>query len=103
MTDADCSGFVCACPAHSQLDATTQTCTSTGECGAGVGQCVRQDCRDQVAQYHLTACQNVPASDVTACLNAVNPCTVGGEECKYLSCVDATESALVDNRITVVQ
>ena len=44
-----------------------------------------------------------PSNDVTACQNAVNPCSVGGEECKFLSCVDASESALVDNRITVIR
>ncbi len=102
--DTDCtSGFVCACPGHSQLDQMTQTCTTTGECGPGTGQCVRQDCRDQVAQYHLTACQNVPSGDVNACLNAINACTAGGEGCKFLSCVDASESAIVDGRITVIQ
>jgi 5'-nucleotidase / UDP-sugar diphosphatase len=104
--DKDCtSGFVCACPGntHSTLDASTQTCATAGECGPGTGQCVRQDCRDQVAQYHLTSCQSVPSGDVAACLSAVSPCSVGGEECKYLACVDNTEAAVVDNRITVIQ
>jgi 5'-nucleotidase / UDP-sugar diphosphatase len=102
--DTDClSGFVCACPGHSELNDTAQTCTTTGECGEGTGQCVRQDCRDQVAQYTLTACQGVPSNDVNSCLNALNACTAGGEACKYLSCVDASEYATVDNRITVVQ
>jgi 5'-nucleotidase/UDP-sugar diphosphatase len=103
--DKDCAtGFVCACPgdSHSTLDPTLQTCTTAAACGAA-GACVRQDCRDQVAQYHLIACSGAPGNDVTACQNAVNPCSVGGEECKFLACVDASESALVDNRITVIR
>lgn len=105
-TDIDCvSGFVCACPGgnHSLLDVTTQTCTTMSDCGPGTGQCVRQDCRDQVAQYHLTACQNLTGNAETQCLDAINACSVGGEECKYLACVDSTESALVDGRITVIR
>jgi 5'-nucleotidase len=107
--DTDCAtGFVCACPSKPlQFDASSQTCisagTTPGECGTGTGKCVRQDCRDQVALYHETSCSNAPSSDATNCQTAINACSVGGEECKYLSCVDATESALVDNRITVIR
>jgi 5'-nucleotidase/UDP-sugar diphosphatase len=111
--DADCQassgpglGYVCACLGqHAELSTLggTQSCSTVGECGTGAGLCVRQDCRDQVAQYHLTACQNVPGNDLKACQNAINACTVGGEECKYLACVDTSESALVDGRITVIK
>jgi 5'-nucleotidase/UDP-sugar diphosphatase len=121
-TDADCqdttgtdpgpgSGFVCECPGNPLLSVVdgTPSCLSqpTPECVPGTtGLCVRQDCRNDVAQYLLTSCMqpngsNVP--DYSACVKTINPCSVGGEECKYLSCVDATESALVDGRITVIQ
>jgi 5'-nucleotidase/UDP-sugar diphosphatase len=119
-TDDDCTGssgpglgFVCECPGGStltpggaSLQTQAQTCVTSKECGPGTGLCVRQDCRDGVAQYLLTACQqpngtNVP--NVASCETTINACSAGGEECKYLSCVDATESALVDGRITVIQ
>jgi 5'-nucleotidase len=112
-TDDDCesasgpgTGFVCECPGSSDIppNSLTQSCVSKGkECGPGQGLCVRQDCRDGVAQYLLTACLGVPGKDLSTCQNAISACDVGGEECKYLSCVDATESALVDGRITVIQ
>jgi 5'-nucleotidase / UDP-sugar diphosphatase len=114
-TDDDCestaggpgSGYVCECPGNAQLQMVdgTQSCLTNNMqgCGGNSGLCVRQDCRDQVAQYLLTACQGVPSGDMTACLNAINACSVGGEDCKYLSCVDDSESATVDGRITVIQ
>jgi 5'-nucleotidase len=113
-TDSDCQtgsgpglGYVCECPGNPKLQVVdgTQSCLTDNShgCGTGTGLCIRQDCRDQVAQYLLTSCQGVPGSDVAKCDKAINACSVGGEECKYLSCVDATESALVDGRITVIQ
>jgi 5'-nucleotidase / UDP-sugar diphosphatase len=117
-TDSDCQtpaatalglglGYVCECPGNPQLQTIdgAQSCVTnnTMGCGTNMGQCIRQDCRDQVAQYLLTACQGVPSGDTNACQKAINACSTGGEECKYLSCVDATEFATVDGRITVIQ
>jgi 5'-nucleotidase/UDP-sugar diphosphatase len=116
QTDDDCqtgtgpgSGFVCECPGNAQLTVSdgTQSCVTNNTMGCGTGGlCVRQDCRDQVAQYLLTACSQpsgLPVPQLKACQNAINACSVGGESCKYLACVDTTESAVVDGRITVIQ
>ncbi len=125
-TDSDCTsspglgtGYVCACPGtHSELimsggALSCQSTASSPACGPGTGKCVRQDCRDQVANYHLTHACNVntsavtstspPPGDLMACENGINACAVAGEECKILSCVDQTENALVDNRITMIK
>jgi 5'-nucleotidase/UDP-sugar diphosphatase len=113
-TDSDCaSGFVCACPGHvvSQAQGGVENCVSgtllssgavgPSPCGDGVGACVRQDCRSEVAQYHESLCSGSPA--LQQCLTTLDACSLGGEECKYLSCVDATEGAVTDNRIFIVQ
>ncbi|HEY2517372.1 MAG TPA: bifunctional UDP-sugar hydrolase/5'-nucleotidase [Polyangiaceae bacterium] len=107
-TDADCnpagtSGLVCACASHSheQFSGGTSACTTdSGGCASGTGECVRQDCRDQVAQFHDKACQDAP--NLTACETDLNSCSLAGEECKFLSCIDEGIGNLTDNRVEMI-
>jgi hypothetical protein len=78
-----------------------EACMSTGQCDASVGRCVLQTCRDQVAQYHEKLCAGSPT--MLACLTDLDGCTLGGEECKILACVDGTEGAIEDGRINIIQ
>lgn len=118
-TDADCTspdpngcdnglaGFVCACPAHVSLATpggnTTCTSDSTNACDASQGRCVRADCRNSVAAYHNQLCTGNNAQNLVACQNDLNACSIAGEECKTLACVDQTEGAISDNRVTVIR
>jgi len=124
-TDSDCSSlgaYVCACPSHVEsisAEGCTRTtpcaagtvcagaacvaeaCTTSGQCDPSVGRCVLQTCRDQVAQYHEQLCAGSPT--MVACLTDLDGCSLGGEECKYLACVDSSEGAVEDGRIVVIQ
>ena len=127
--DGDCStpGFVCACPSHvseSNLGGTT-TCTTQGSCDMTQGRCVRGDCRNGVAAFHNNLCAGLPgnglnqtdaggdagdaghgdasSSPLIACQTDLNACSIAGEECKTLACVDETEGAQTDNRVTVIR
>jgi len=103
--NTDCSAdgsFVCACPGHTTQSGAGDalTCTTTGQCGTDVGRCVRADCRDQVAQFHSRACATSP--NAAQCQTDLNACTLGGEECKFLSCVDETLGNYQDNRVQLI-
>jgi 5'-nucleotidase/UDP-sugar diphosphatase len=104
-TDGDCTtaGFVCACPSHvsQTTNAGASTCTTSGSCDMSQGRCVRGDCRNDVAAFHNQLC--VGAQNLVACQTDLNACSIAGEECKTLACVDATEGALTDNRVTVIR
>ena len=116
--DTDCGtpGFVCACPAHvtETTPGGTTTCTTSGSCDTSVGRCVRGDCRDEVAAFHNQLCNGATgtadagadaggSSALVACENDLNACSIAGEECKTLACVDSTEGAVTDNRVTVIR
>jgi 5'-nucleotidase len=100
-TDADCTtegDFVCACPAHAQ-EANAQgvvSCQTVGTCDPSQGRCVRRDCRDQVHDVHNKLCASSP--DRAGCVNDLNACSIAGEECKVLSCVDQAIGNFTDNR-----
>jgi 5'-nucleotidase / UDP-sugar diphosphatase len=104
--DKDCAGeagdFVCACPSRSK--ATVQgdklTCQTEGQCGPGAGQCVRRDCRDQVATFHDRKCLDSPTRE--ACIANLGPCTIGGESCKILACVDPKIGSISDGRLEML-
>jgi 5'-nucleotidase len=109
-TDGDCStpGFICACPGHAALTTPggVTTCTFSpagGSCGDGQGACVRQDCRDQVAAFHNQLCNGNSGSQLVTCQTDLDACSIAGEECKSLACVDSTEGAVTDNRVTVIK
>ena len=107
--DADCQSnpalgslFVCACPGKVKATGTNtaQTCQTSGSCDPSVGRCVRQDCRDGIATYHETMCQGSPT--LSTCETELDSCSLGGEECKILGCVDTSVGAFTDNRVAVV-
>ncbi len=101
--DAECpSNFVCACAGQVTAIGTveSQACVTSGSCDPGAGRCVRQDCRDSVATFHEKMCQGSP--DIDACNTSLDACSLAGEECKILSCVDANLGALTDSRVQMV-
>ncbi len=102
--DADCgnTSFVCACAGHSQADRTggSFACKIDGQCDSGSGRCVLSDCRNQVAQFHEKVCAGSP--DAARCQIDLNSCSLSGEECKFLSCVDTTIGNLTDNRLEMI-
>ena len=61
---------------------------------------MRQDCRDGVATFHESACAGAP--NLTQCDKDLGSCSLGGEECKILACVDDGVGAFVDNRVQMV-
>ncbi len=105
-SDKDCASegdFVCACP--SQVDATVKdgvpVCDSSKHsCDPGIGRCILRPCRDDVAAFHNKSCNSSPSRD--GCVNDLNACSIAGEECKVLSCVDQNLGAATDNRIDLV-
>jgi 5'-nucleotidase len=104
--DGDCAsvgeGFVCACPeASEEVDGVCQT-NSKVSCG-GKGQCVLAKCRDDVAAFQRTTCEAAIDPGVKQqCEQALDPCTVGGEQCKYLACVDRRLGNFSDDRLKMV-
>jgi 5'-nucleotidase len=105
-TDSDClppaldSGYVCACPeASSVVDtAGTLTCSTGGQCGS-TGKCVLAQCRDDVANAQSS--EQCPTDGSLRGDCVAQACKQGGEECKYLACIDVTIGALVDGRVVV--
>jgi 5'-nucleotidase len=61
---------------------------------------VADEVDDRVATFHEKLCQGSPAID--ACNSSLDPCTLAGQECKILSCVDANVGARSDNRIEMI-
>jgi len=106
--DSDCAtegDFVCACPGptHSHTDTSggAEACLSDSPCDPSVGLCVRRDCRDQVSQFHEQTCADSPQR--VACQTDLAGCSLAGEECKFLACIDETEGAVTDNRIFIIK
>jgi 5'-nucleotidase len=74
---------------------------------------VLQQCRNDVAAFQQQTCADAPTSSVaTACQSALEPCVAGGEQCKYLACLNQGANCppgdlcnlgnYVDNRIQMV-
>jgi 5'-nucleotidase / UDP-sugar diphosphatase len=110
--DSDCQNglpgpdFVCACQGHVQATGTdsAQTCAMAkgDSCDPSVGRCVRQDCRDDVATFHEQMCAGQPSqAALSQCDTDLDSCSLAGEECKILSCVDNNLGAIVDDRVNM--
>jgi 5'-nucleotidase len=104
-TDTDCSaGYGCACPGNATRVASGNnaiTCSSAGAtCVGGGGLCVLAKCRDDVATYRERRCAGAP--DLASCQQKLDACTIGGESCKLLACVDENLGAVSDGRILAV-
>ena len=60
-------------------------------------------CRDDVAAFQRTTCQAAPnASIEQQCETGLAPCVAGGEQCKFLACVDQRLGNFPDGRIQMV-
>ncbi len=104
-SDGECASegdFVCACPGHAKLDSSsgTDVCNTDGTCDPAAGRCVLRSCRDQVASFHDRACATSPNRD--GCKADLNACSLSGEECKLLACVDESIGAASDNRVEMI-
>jgi 5'-nucleotidase/UDP-sugar diphosphatase len=107
--DGDCSvlgDFVCACVHTAQATGTVgaETCDSSkADCSSdSTARCVRRDCRDSVATFHEKSCAVQPSDVVLEqCRTDLDACSLAGEECKILSCVDENVGAVTDNRVTM--
>ncbi len=103
--DADChdSAYVCACTGTTTENATTGTCTTSWSCSLDEGRCVLAACRDDVAHLRRQRCEESP--DVESrerCRTNVAACDIGGEECKFLACVDRGIGNYADGRLVMV-
>jgi len=56
-----------------------------------------------VAAYHNQICNGNAGQDLITCQNDLGACSIAGEECKSLACIDETEGAATDNRVTVIR
>ena len=60
-------------------------------------------CRDDVAAFERTTCQDAPSVAVQqACETELSPCMRGGEECKFLTCIDQSIGNRADGRVLMV-
>lgn len=102
--DADCGDavqYACACVGGTSSNA-SGVCESTADCG-GKGRCVLRTCRNDVAAFHRRTCESARTSEAKkSCEEALNPCELGGEACKFLACVDDRVGNFTDNRIIMV-
>lgn len=103
--DGECStlgpGFVCACPENSGQTA-DGTCASTGVCGSE-GRCVLATCRQGVADFYRDSCKNAQSAvAIASCTSKVSVCQLGGEQCKFLACIDRELGSFADGRVLMV-
>jgi len=107
-TDAECGPrSVCACPGSSEESGSpspeTFCRTKPGfACEPGAGRCVRAACRSSVASFHQKVCQGTRAEEREGCKTKLNACSLAGEECKFLSCVDAKLGSFSDGRVEMI-
>jgi 5'-nucleotidase len=114
QTDADCQTklgdqYVCACPENAVEG---NICTSDPEVGcslasgvpeSGDGACILARCRDDVAAFQRTVCEQNPTEEAREeCLTALSPCSNAGEQCKFLACIDAGLGNVSDGRVRMV-
>jgi 5'-nucleotidase / UDP-sugar diphosphatase len=105
VTDANCqevgAGFVCACPENAGQRA-DGVCESTGNCGSG-GRCVLAACRQSVADFYRETCRHAEtAVAIASCTTKLGPCQLGGEQCKFLACIDRGLGSFADGRVLMV-
>jgi 5'-nucleotidase len=101
-TDKDCDArSVCACIGNVK-EASPDVCQTDGSCDSGAGRCVLRTCRDSVAAFHNLRCAGLDASRIEECKVPLSACQLGGEECKLLSCIDATVGNFSDGRVEMI-
>jgi 5'-nucleotidase/UDP-sugar diphosphatase len=103
-TDNDCApGYACACGKNGEarVSGGTEICVSNGTtCNAESGRCVLKACRNDVAAFHNKMCETSP--ERAACKVDLNACSLAGEECKLLSCIDQAAGAITDDRVEMI-
>jgi 5'-nucleotidase / UDP-sugar diphosphatase len=103
-TDADCrrleGAYVCACPENASEQA--GVCVSNGACGER-GRCVLAACRQGVAEFFRQSCASPDtAVAIASCTTTRSPCELGGEQCKFLACIDRGLGSFSDARVLMV-
>ena len=105
-TDGDCAAavgedFVCACPESVEEGPSCET-KPGASCGSG-GACVLRQCRSDVAQFQRATCAGATSQAIQQqCEQALLPCATGGEQCKFLACVDRDVGNFSDGRLRMV-
>jgi 5'-nucleotidase / UDP-sugar diphosphatase len=101
--DGDCGavgeGYVCACP---EAVIEGAACLTDPETSCGAGLCVLAKCRDDVAAYQRSVCDAAVGAAREECITNVAPCVSGGEQCKFLACVDRNLGNFSDGRVRMV-
>ena len=101
LCNAEKGTYVCACP-ETAVDGATCSTDPDKSCG-GKGACVLAACREDVAKFQRDVCEAAPNRDVKErCEEATSPCATGGEQCKFLACVDRTLGNFSDGRLRMV-
>jgi 5'-nucleotidase / UDP-sugar diphosphatase len=111
--DSDCAGvgegFVCSCRENAVEGPTCgsddqQACNKVeGAPGPTDGACVLARCRQDVAGYQRSVCERAPTAEAEAdCLASLAPCATGGEQCKFLACIDASLGSATDGRVEML-
>ncbi len=115
-TDADCGcddggdpslcgaedgTFVCSCP-NGVLEGESCSTDPDASCG-GEGQCVLAACRADVAAFQRETCEAAPNDEIRqTCEDSISPCSAGGEQCKFLACIDRGIGNFSDGRMRMV-
>ncbi|MBK6520369.1 MAG: bifunctional metallophosphatase/5'-nucleotidase [Polyangiaceae bacterium] len=115
-TDADCGcddggdpslcgaepgTYVCACP-DAVIEGDTCDSDADASCGGG-GSCILAACRAEVAAFNRETCDAAPNDEIAAeCEGSIKPCAAGGEQCKFLACVDRGLGNVSDGRLKMV-
>jgi 5'-nucleotidase len=100
--DADCGdpdNVVCACTNGSKTEDDGTCSTTASGCSGNRGRCVLRGCRNDLAAFHRRTCESGrTAASQEACNEALNPCELGGETCKFVACIDKRVGNFTDNR-----
>jgi 5'-nucleotidase len=105
--DADCGavgpGYVCACPENASEDAAGACVSAAGVTCGSKGRCVLDACRQSVARFFRDTCaQPETAIAIASCTTKVSACQLGGEQCKFLACIDRGLGSFADGRVLMV-
>ncbi len=93
--------FVCACEGAVLEDENCRT-DPDQNCGSE-GRCVLAACREEIAAFDRETCDAAPNDDIAQkCEDAITPCAAGGEQCKFLACVDRSIGNFSDGRLRMV-
>ena len=107
-TDDECgqqpdSPFACACTGNGVRNAAGACESNPGVNCGGKGRCVLKACRQDVADFFGAACaQQETAGALATCATTLDACDAGGEQCKFLACIDRNLGSFSDGRVLMV-